>query len=157
MNGDTRRTNTDSALPRILQGTGNPSDGGRAPHGACCPWMDVLLVDDSATVRARLAEMLGEVEGISVSEAASGQEALRCVERKDFAVVVLDLNMPGQNGLELLSDLRRAAPRAHLIVLSNEAGEHHRREALARGAARFLDKSREYQQLVAVLGELPTT
>jgi DNA-binding NarL/FixJ family response regulator len=113
--------------------------------------MHVLLVDDSTTVRARIAAMLRELDDLTVHEAAETAEALELVKRHVYGVVVVDLHMPGRSGLELLSELKSAAPGALLIVLSNETSEHHRRECLARGATSFLDKSREFSHLPAVI------
>jgi DNA-binding NarL/FixJ family response regulator len=113
--------------------------------------MHVLLVDDSTTVRARIAAMLRELDDLTVHEAAAAAEALELVKRHVYGVVVVDLHMPGRSGLELLSELKSAAPGALLIVLSNETSEHHRRECLARGATSFLDKSREFSHLPAVI------
>jgi DNA-binding NarL/FixJ family response regulator len=119
--------------------------------------MHVLLVDDSASVRARLAAMLGEFDDLIVTQASAAAEALELVLAQRFQVVVLDIHMPGENGLELLSRLGHAAPEALVIVLSNETSEHHRRECMARGANGFLDKSREFQRLPGLIRELTAT
>ena len=116
--------------------------------------MHVLLVDDSARVRARLAAMLGEIDGIFVREAGTVDQAREELREKSFQVVVLDLHLPGKNGMELLAELHEVAPECELIVLSNESSEQVRRACLERGATRFLDKSREFALLGSVVREL---
>jgi len=114
----------------------------------------ILVVDDSSAVRARLVSLLAEQPGVtSLAEAATGEDALMHIRAHRPDVVVLDLQLPVMSGLELLSAFR-AEPRPCFIVLSNNAEPQYRREANARGADHFFDKSTEFDRVVPVVAEL---
>lgn len=117
--------------------------------------MRVLIVDDSAAVRSRLAAMIGEQDGVTeVIEAGDGDEALAIIGRQRLDVVILDLHLPGTNGLAVLGTLGRATQRPRLVVLTNDATELHRRECTLLGADHFFDKSSEFDRVVALMVEL---
>jgi DNA-binding NarL/FixJ family response regulator len=69
----------------------------------------------------------------------------------DVDVVVLDIHLPGKSGLAAVPVLHRMSPRPLIIVLTNDATEHHRREALLLGADHFLDKSREFDRVIELV------
>jgi CheY-like chemotaxis protein len=77
----------------------------------------VLVVDDSSFMRAWLRKVLGPA-GFEVAEAEDGGEALRAFRRQPADVVLSDIFMPGQDGLELLRELHRDHPGVHIIVMS---------------------------------------
>ena len=115
--------------------------------------MRILLVDDSPGVRGRLAAMLREHPGNEVCEAADAGEAIAAVSARSFDVIVLDVHLPGASGLDVLSHLRASATDVTAIVLTNDPSETHRRESLLRGADHFLDKSRDFEEVVAIVRE----
>jgi len=88
-----------------------------------------------------------------VAEAADGAEALRATAVTQPDLVLLDLEMPGVNGLTALPALRAAHPDAAVVAVS--AAGHLREAALRAGAAGFVDKSHLVQELPGVLGALP--
>ena len=102
----------------------------------------VLVVEDSSAMRAFVQAALEETGEMLVTQAASGFEALRILPRETFDVVVVDINMPDINGLELVSFMRRSE--AHLttpiILISTESGERDQARGLAIGANAFLSK-----------------
>jgi DNA-binding NarL/FixJ family response regulator len=113
----------------------------------------VLVVDDSAAIRARLAAMLRELPGVDVREASSADEALASHAADPADVVVLDVHMPGRSGLDVLPELKAHHAPPVVLVVTSHPTEHLRRQALATGADLFLDKSREFAlvlELVAV-------
>jgi len=113
----------------------------------------VLIVDDSPVLRARLAELLREAGVEDVVEAGDADEALAFVYAHAPSFIVLDIHMPGRGGLSILP-LLRAAPSAPLVVvLTNDPAERYRRECVARGAAFFFDKSRDFERAVAIVAE----
>jgi len=69
----------------------------------------LLVVDDHAIVRSGIRRLLGERTDIQVLEAASGEEAMDVVQARPVSLIVLDLNLPGLGGLELLRRLARTA------------------------------------------------
>jgi len=102
----------------------------------------VLVVEDSSAMRAFVQAALEEGGEMLVTQAASGFEALRILPRETFDLVVVDINMPDINGLELVSFMRRSE--AHLntpiILISTESGERDQARGLAIGANAFLSK-----------------
>lgn len=98
----------------------------------------VLVVDDSAEARD-LARRALEREGIEVDAAAGGDEAIAVAARNPPDLVLLDLEMPGMSGLEVLTRLRRAGA-VPVIVLSGHAGESERVLALELGADDYVVK-----------------
>lgn len=114
--------------------------------------MKVLVVDDSAAVRARLVVLLGELPGVAeVVEARDAAEAIEVSARDLLAVIVLDLHMPGEHGLALLPRLRRAHAEALVIVLTNDASSALQRECRERGADFFFDKSSDFERIADVV------
>jgi two-component system, OmpR family, response regulator len=107
--------------------------------------MNVLLVDDSAPVRTRLARMVREIEGVVVVEAAGADDAFALLDAVAFAVVVVDVHMAPRSGLELLNALQGSD--ALLVAMTNEPTETLKQACLARGARHFIDKSRDFHRL----------
>jgi DNA-binding NarL/FixJ family response regulator len=113
----------------------------------------VLLVDEAPGVRARLRDRIA-VDSVEVREAKDGAEASAIVASSIVDIVLLDVHVRAEAGLGVLSRLRAAAPRALIIVLTNEASDLHRRECLRHGADHFLDKSREFDRAVELVVSL---
>lgn len=103
--------------------------------------MRVLLCDDHTLIRAGLRRLVESFDGIEVvAEAASADEAVIRAREHAPHVVLLDLSMPGRNGLDALDELRRVAPDAAVVIMSMHDDAAHVREALARGASGFVVK-----------------
>lgn len=101
----------------------------------------VVIVDDDALVRAGLAMMLGGASGIAVvGEAADGSELLGALDRHHPDVVLLDLRMPGVDGLEALRLLHGQPEAPAVLVLTTFDTDDHVLQALRSGAAGFLVK-----------------
>jgi two-component system chemotaxis response regulator CheY len=108
-------------------------------------------------MRSLLASALeGLGAGIEVRQAQSGFEALRCLPRDAYDLIVTDINMPDINGLELVSFVKgNAAYRAiPLIIVSTEGSERDRERGLELGADAYLVKPFEPEQLVRIAREL---
>ncbi len=93
-------------------------------------------------MRAFVRATLEEDGSTEVSEAASGFEALRILPRERFDLVIVDVNMPDINGLEVVSFMRRSEAHAKtpLIMISTEASARDRERGLSLGANAFLRK-----------------
>jgi DNA-binding NarL/FixJ family response regulator len=112
----------------------------------------VIIVDDSRAVRARLATMLGEAAGVVVvAEAWDGPEALRLVRLHAPDVVVLDLNLPGMSGLEVLAVVKARPVPPVVIILTNHPHERYRVACLRAGADFFFDKSRDFDRVAGAV------
>ena len=112
----------------------------------------VLIADDHAVVRQGLRTFLGLQEDIDVvGEAADGEEALALAERLAPDVVLIDLVMPGVDGIEALRRLRDRMPAARAIVLSSFVDDDKLFPAVRAGAAGYLLKDVQPQELVAAI------
>jgi two-component system, NarL family, invasion response regulator UvrY len=103
--------------------------------------MKILIVDDHAIVRAGLRRLLAEEPGLELREAASGREALAICRDWRPGLVILDLNLPGLGGLELIRrlGLEEAPPR--ILVLSLHDDPLYAMRALEAGAAGYVSKN----------------
>jgi len=124
------------------------------------PVKRILIVEDSATMRSLLVSSLEELDmPVKVSEACSGFEALRCLPREDYDLVITDINMPDINGLELVSFVKgnakyRSIP---LIIVSTEGSERDRDKGLGLGADAYMVKPFEPEALREVAMGLLTS
>lgn len=107
----------------------------------------VFLADDSAMIRARVAAMLGATSMAIVGQAETPQGCIDGILATRPDVVVLDVQLDGGQGLEVLRAVRPVEPGIAFVVFSNNAGPAYRKRYLGAGAARFLDKSSEFDQL----------
>jgi len=100
----------------------------------------VLIVDDHPIVRRGLREILADERDIEVSETADPHEALSLIREHSWSLVVLDIDLPGRGGLELLKDARRERPRLPVLILSVYPEEQFALRTLRAGASGFLSK-----------------
>ena len=114
--------------------------------------MRVLLVDDHAVVRRGLREILeGEFTGAKFGEAGDAAEAHKALRDHDWDVVVLDITMPGRNGLDVLKDLKSTHPDLPALVLSMHPEEQYAIRAIQNGAAGYLTKETAPEELVKAI------
>lgn len=112
----------------------------------------LLIVDDHAVVRRGLRQILQDEPGLAVqAEAADGHEALEAVRARSFDVVVLDVSMPGRNGLEVLEEIRRARPSLPVLILSVHPEEQLALRLLKAGAAGYVSKDSAPEELVTAI------
>ena len=114
----------------------------------------VVLADDSAPIRARVAGMLPEAARV-VGEGETPQGCIAGILATQPDVVVLDVQLEGGQGLEVLHAVRRVNPRIAFVVLSNNSHGAYRKRYLAAGATQFLDKSTEFHNLAAAVAAAP--
>jgi DNA-binding NarL/FixJ family response regulator len=119
----------------------------------------VLIADDHAVVREGLRTFLDLQDGIEVvGEAADGDEAIREAERLQPDVILIDLVMPRLDGVQAMRELRARVPRVRAVVLTSFLDDKHLLPAMRAGAAGYLLKSVQPQELAravraAVAGE----
>ena len=112
----------------------------------------VLIVDDHAMVRRGLREFLALFEDIEVvGEAADGREALSASESLRPDVVVMDLNLPRLDGIEATRELRAARPEIEVVALTGTVEEERVMAAIEAGAAGFLLKDAEPDEVAAAI------
>lgn len=117
--------------------------------------MKILIVDDSEIVRERLKDMLSEVPRVeSIVEAKDKQEARELLGKLNPDVAVVDLVMPGGNGIDLLKEAKKRQNPPSLIVLTNHSYPQYRKKCMEAGADFFFDKSSEFDKVAEVLKHL---
>jgi len=108
----------------------------------------VLLADDHKLVRAGIRSLLENLPEVEVvAEASDGREAIRLVEQNEPQIVLMDLAMPGLNGLEATRYLTKTFPQVRVLILSIYADEEHVYQALRAGAAGYLLKGAATEEL----------
>ena len=102
----------------------------------------ILVVEDSSAMRAFVRAALEEEVGATVRDAPSGLGALSILPREPFDLVIVDVNMPDLNGLELVAFMRKHASLAKtpILLMSTESAARDRERGLALGANAFLSK-----------------
>jgi two-component system, NarL family, invasion response regulator UvrY len=114
--------------------------------------MRILIADDHAVVREGLKRVLsGMPEAVEVGEAGSAHEALTLARRTRWDVALLDIAMPGGNGLDLLKQLKREQPSLPVLILSMYPEEQYALRVLKAGALGYLTKESATEQLVAAV------
>jgi DNA-binding NarL/FixJ family response regulator len=112
----------------------------------------ILLADDHAIVRKGLKETLEEELGrVSFGEAENGQQVLDQVRKQSWDLVVLDINMEGRSGLDVLVEMRRASGAPPVLILSMYPEAEFAVRALKHGAAGYLNKQSAPEELVAAV------
>lgn len=110
--------------------------------------MKMLLVDDHAVVRSGLRRLLAALPEAEITEASEGREALALVRAERPDVVVLDLNLPGLGGVELLRRVLLEHPGARVMVLSMHAEALYAARAMQAGAAGYMSKNAAPEELL---------
>jgi DNA-binding NarL/FixJ family response regulator len=112
----------------------------------------VLLVDDHALVRAGIRALLEGLDGVSVvAEAGNGNDVLALARQHSPDVVLLDISMPGLNGLDASMQLRQELPGVRVVILSMHANEEYVLQALRAGAAGYMLKDSATAELELAL------
>lgn len=107
----------------------------------------VFIADDSVLIRDRVAMMLGARAMTVVGQAETPQDSIDGILAARPDVVVLDVQLEGGSGLQVLRAIRLATPNIAFVVFSNSSGPSYRKCYLGEGAENFLDKSTEFEQL----------
>ncbi len=107
----------------------------------------VLLVDDEEEFLETLSKRL-EMRGLKVTGATRGKEAVNLADRQEFDAIVIDLAMPGMDGLDTLKLIKKNHPDAEIIMLSGHGTVKTSIEAMKLGAEDFLEKPVDIQELL---------
>jgi DNA-binding NtrC family response regulator len=112
----------------------------------------VLLVDDEEDFLSTLSERL-EIRGLKVSTVTKGEDAVAKIEAEAFDLIVLDLSMPGIDGLETLKRIKSKQPEAEIIILSGKGSIRTSIEAMKLGAEDFLQKPVDMTELLQKISD----
>jgi DNA-binding NarL/FixJ family response regulator len=109
----------------------------------------VLIADDHAVVREGVKHIFAETTDISVAgEAANGQEVLERIGKQEYDLLLLDIAMPGRDGLEILKEIKTQKPKLPVLMLSMFPEEQYALRALKSGASGYLTKDSIPHELV---------
>lgn len=115
----------------------------------------ILIVDDHAIVRRGIREVAGEIQEVSlIDEAESGREALKKISLSSYDLVLLDIAMPGDNGLEILRQIKRMEPKTSVIILSMYSDESYVFRAFKAGADGYVPKDNTPDDLVDAITQV---
>lgn len=115
----------------------------------------VFIADDHAIVRKGLKQILSETTDMSVTaEASSGEEALKKIANNKFDIVLLDISLPGRNGLDILRQIKKEKPKLPVVILSVYTEEQYAVSAIEAGASGYLTKESAPEELISALRKI---
>lgn len=115
----------------------------------------ILIADDHAIVREGLKQIVAEESDMVVlGEAEDSFSLIALLPKQDWSVVVLDINMPGKNGLDILKDLKISHPNLPILILSMYSEEQYGLRAIKAGASGYLKKVSAPNELVQAIRKI---
>jgi two-component system, NarL family, invasion response regulator UvrY len=112
----------------------------------------IAIVDDHAVVRAGLRQYFGDqIDFDVVAEASNGREALNIVRQGEVDVILMDISMPDQSGVDALLAIRARAPELPVLILSGFPEEHYATTLLRQGASGYLNKDCDPEEIVRAI------
>jgi DNA-binding NarL/FixJ family response regulator len=119
--------------------------------------MHILIADDYAEVRRALRDILAdELSEAHFSEAGDGDEVLGLLASFEYDLLLLDLNMPGHSGLDVLRDVKIACPRLRVIIVSVQPKDQYAMRCLQAGADAYINKDKAPEELGLAIRKLCT-
>jgi DNA-binding NarL/FixJ family response regulator len=114
--------------------------------------IQIGIVDDHAIVRSGLKQFFADqVDLRVVGEAASGSEAVDLVRTTELDVLVMDLSMPGQSGIDALAKIRTTAPDVGILILSGYPEKHYALNLIRQGASGYLNKDCDPDEILKAI------
>ena len=134
----------------VKQSTGIAS--GPVLEGSRLEPMNILLVDDHAVVRVGLKQLLADAfDDVKITEAGTGHDAIRHVQEAPWDLLILDINLPDTNGLDVLKKVKAIRPALPVVVLSFHPEEQYALRALKGGAAAYVTKDSASHELATAV------
>ena len=117
--------------------------------------LKILLVDDSEFILQRLQQLLIALEQVQeVRTATSAEEATEFIRDYEPGLVILDINLPGKNGLQMLKDIRQMKEIDPVIlILTNNTLSGYRADCMQNGADYFLDKAKDFGTIPGIINK----
>jgi len=114
--------------------------------------IEIMIADDHAIVRAGLKQCINDTKDIIVKdEASNGDEAFNKAIQNDYDVILLDLSMPGRNGLDIIKEVKNQKPKVKILVLTIHPEEQYAMRVLKAGASGYLTKESAPQELISAI------
>jgi len=115
----------------------------------------ILVADDHAVVREGIKHIFSEIPDINITgEARNGQEVLENIGKQDYDLLLLDIAMPGRDGLEILKEIRMQKPKLPVLILSMFPEEQYALRALKSGASGYMTKDSIPNELVKAVRKI---
>ena len=115
----------------------------------------ILIADDHPIVREGYKKILMDTPDMQVvDEAGNGQEVLNLVRKKDYDLILLDISLPGRNGLEVLKDIKDEKPKLPVMILSIYPEEQYAVRAFRAGASGYLTKASAPNELISAIRKI---
>ena len=117
--------------------------------------LNILIVDDTDIVLERLFEMIAELESVdSVLKSNSYNQTLALIKKQVPDVILIDLQLPVKNGMDLLKFVKQHYPAVVTIIVTNSASDYYRQLCKSLGADYFIDKSTEFEKIPAIIDRI---
>ena len=146
------RSDTSMATRSVASSPGITPQREILNHASHCAMIRILIADDHAVVRAGIRQFIAGHDDLSVvGEAATGAEVLDHIRKGELDVVILDISMPGNSGVDTLRSLKRVRPNLPVLILSGFAENLYAVNLLRAGAAGYVSKDAAATQLVAAI------
>jgi DNA-binding NarL/FixJ family response regulator len=117
--------------------------------------MNIFISDDSPVVRVRLAHIFDDVEGVKIiGEAQNVKDSIDSIKKLNPDAVILDLNMPDGNGIEVLKSIKTSNSKTKVIILTNYPFPQYKKICMEFGADYFFDKSNDFNKIVDIIKEM---
>jgi len=122
--------------------------------------IDLLMIDDQSVMRALIRDFLqSSLTNLTIAEAPDGARGMKLVIERRPRVVLMDINLPAANGIELAARIKALRPGTQIIMVTNLEGSAYVERALAAGASGYVRKDKIYSDLlplvVRALGAAP--
>ncbi len=115
----------------------------------------ILIADDHSIVRKGLIQIVKEmIPNSEVDETENGEQALEMAKKNEYDIVILDISMPGKDGLEVLSILKEINPTLHVLILSTYSEDIYAIRAIKAGASGYLDKASAPDELARAINKI---
>jgi two-component system chemotaxis response regulator CheY len=112
----------------------------------------IYIVDDSVKLRKTLCELLADVDSVQViGQAGDAGEALDDIRVLKPDAVLLDIRLPGKNGIQLLGEIKELQPDITVVIMTNYDYPQYRQQSIRAGADHFFNKTREFENIIEVL------
>jgi len=109
----------------------------------------ILIIDDHVVVRQGLIQLLAILlePAVEFDEASTGQEGMDLINKWEYSLVLLDISLPGRNGLDVLGQIRQVKPKLPVLILSMYPDEQYAVRSLRAGASGYLNKASAAEEL----------
>ena len=114
----------------------------------------ILIVDDNMNFADRMIEMIRDLDNVTyINVARDYEEGYRLFEQERPDLVLLDINLPGRNGIELLKTIKKSEWKSEVIMITNHADDYYRQQCKEFGAEHFLDKTNDFGLVVGIISK----